>query len=76
MDFTPEEIIDLKEAFANYDKDKNGRIATSELKQLIQQDVSDETLANVIKQFDTNGDGELDFNEFVGLMKALRSIDE
>ncbi|KAF9905417.1 hypothetical protein BX616_001025, partial [Lobosporangium transversale] len=76
INFTPEELAKFKEAFTSYDKDKNGRIATDELKQLaasVGQEASDEELGFVIKAFDTNGDGELDFDEFLGLLATLRS---
>ncbi|ORZ05360.1 hypothetical protein BCR41DRAFT_361950 [Lobosporangium transversale] len=69
INFTPEELAKFKEAFTSYDK-------TRTLKQLaasVGQEASDEELGFVIKAFDTNGDGELDFDEFLGLLATLRS---
>ena len=44
----------------------------SELKDLVktQADMSDEVLEQLLRQADDNGDGEIEFEEFVRLMKT------
>ena len=62
----------LKAAFDTLDLDGSGKISVSELKDLVktQADMSDEVLEQLLRQADDNGDGEIEFEEFVRLMKT------
>ena len=62
----------LENAFNIIDKDKNGKISVKELKLLLKKDldtVETDFWTKIIKEADKNGDGELDFQEFVDIMK-------
>lgn len=59
----------LKTAFDMFDKDGSGKIDKTEIIQLLQGDdiqdlVAKEQIIKYIDAVDTNGDGELDFEEF------------
>jgi calcium-dependent protein kinase len=60
----------LKSAFEAFDLDHNGRITLDELKQVIGSDdsVEDDFWTKLLNDADDNGDGEIDFEEFKGLM--------
>jgi len=52
-----------------FDKDGSGKISVDELKLILQGEdmtnmVTPETLNGYLKEVDSNGDGELDFEEF------------
>ncbi|KAG0304645.1 hypothetical protein BGZ98_005244 [Dissophora globulifera] len=72
---TRDELPDLEKVFAKYDTDKDGTVNTSELLKMckdLEQPATEDEVNFVIEQFDTDGDGKLDYNEFVGLMEILR----
>jgi calcium-dependent protein kinase len=56
----------LKRAFEVFDKDGNGTISANELKRLLAGgNVCEDTIWNeIIKNVDSNGDGEIDYREF------------
>merc|ERR1740130_1373114 len=61
-------------AFRFFDRDGNGKISRSEISQVLNDgDVSEfmdaQVIADVMKEFDTNGDGEIDFDEFMAMMR-------
>lgn len=65
-------------AFRFFDRDGNGKISRSEIAQVLNDgEVSQFMDANVIaefmKEFDTNGDGEIDFAEFMDMMRSTAS---
>lgn len=65
------------ETFTQYDVDGSGAISPDELRRLLQasgEDMDDAELATVIKQADTDHDGEIDFDEFIGLMRARKRL--
>ncbi|KAK2166448.1 hypothetical protein LSH36_39g12005 [Paralvinella palmiformis] len=55
-------------------KDANGRISSSELHDVLRrlgdQDVSDEQIDDLIREIDLDGDGLVDYEEFVKVMVA------
>jgi calcium-dependent protein kinase len=63
----------LTAAFKLFDKDGNGTISPSELKEVFgaTAQVSDEAIESILKQADENGDGEIEFAEFCNLMSQV-----
>jgi Ca2+-binding EF-hand superfamily protein len=66
-EFTEQEILEFKDAFAIFDIDGNGSIETHELKAVISElggeEPTDEEIQEMIVMVDANGDGEIDFDE-------------
>ena len=59
----------LLEAFCMYDKDNNGHITKEELIQALKAEKSQEKeIEQYIKAVDKNGDGQIDYKEFLTLM--------
>ena len=62
----------FKRAFEIFDKDKSGKISAQELDKLILElsnnDPTDEELQQLMKEFDSDGDGNVEFQEFVRVM--------
>jgi len=79
QDIDDEQIADLKEAFAMFDIDGNGTIELAELQQVMHklgQSPTKAELQEMIQSVDDNGDGEIDFDEFLILMKSrIGSVD-
>ena len=51
------------------DKDGSGKITKDEIKKALQLDnVGEEVLDELIKKYDLNGDGVIDYNEFLNMM--------
>eukprot|EP00742_Colponemidia_sp_Colp-10_P000181 GILJ01000202.1.p1 GENE.GILJ01000202.1~~GILJ01000202.1.p1 ORF type:complete len:469 (+),score=93.72 GILJ01000202.1:43-1449(+) len=62
----------LWSAFRVFDKDGSGRITAQELREVLSRgnDVVDQRVAEeIIREVDTNGDGEIDFDEFITMMR-------
>ncbi|ORX46319.1 calmodulin [Hesseltinella vesiculosa] len=67
----PAQISELREAFDLFDRDKNGFIDTKELgavMQSLQMNPSDAELRDMINEADADGNGTMDFSEFLSLM--------
>ena len=59
----------LFEAFCMYDKDNNGHITKEELLEALQAEKSQEKeIEKYIKDVDKNGDGKIDYKEFLSLI--------
>ena len=72
---SPAETLSAKEAFTLYDKNGDGFITTMELRTAMNalgQKPSPSEIADIIKEFDTDGNGTIDFNEFLQLTCWLR----
>ncbi|MCW2947150.1 MAG: EF-hand domain protein [Actinoallomurus sp.] len=57
--------------FEIVDMNKDGHISASELKLLMNalgEEITDETAVEVVRQMDTNGDGEISLEEFATYM--------
>ena len=70
--FTDEQVAEFKQAFALFDQDGNGYVTTDELGTVFStlgQDLSEEELTEMINTVDADGDGTVDFEEFVELME-------
>ena len=63
----------LQTAFKMFDKDGGGSISTDEIKQVLSfgQNLDEKVIAEIIKQVDANGDGEISFEEFAEMMKSV-----
>ncbi|KAF9965853.1 hypothetical protein BGZ70_003964 [Mortierella alpina] len=75
--FTPDEFTNLQKLFESHDANKNGRINAKELRQLIidtHQDAPSDEIEKAIATFDTDGDGELNFDEFMSIMTHLKAL--
>jgi calmodulin len=67
LKLTPNQIDRLRKAFDVMDTNKDGFVTKDELKTLLKEldeEVTDETVENIIAVADTNGDEKIDFEEF------------
>ncbi|XP_053388872.1 uncharacterized protein LOC123524074 [Mercenaria mercenaria] len=65
------EVQEFKEAFALFDKDASGTISTEELGTVMRslgQNPTDTELRDMINEVDIDGNGEIDFGEFLEMM--------
>eukprot|EP01035_Chromulina_nebulosa_P018704 gene18704-24463_t len=68
---TPEEIAEFREIFNLVDKDGGGTINKTELAELMDTlgiDASTEDIDQMISEIDADGNGDIDFEEFVAVM--------
>ena len=74
-----DKIKEFKEAFNIFDKDKDGYITTKELGDIMKnlgQTPSEAELQDMINEVDIDGNGTIDFKEFLGLMaRKMRESD-
>jgi len=70
----------LKEAFALFDRDRDGEIDTEELGKVMRThgfNPTEEDLKDMIRNVDTNSNGAIDFNEFIEMMvKRGNNVEE
>merc|ERR1712164_62009 len=69
---TEEELI---EAFKVFDRDGNGFISAAELRHLMTnlgEKLTDEEVDEMIREADVDGDGQINYEEFVKMMMAKR----
>lgn len=62
-----------------FDKDKSGKIEKDEIVGLLSGDdmsniVPKDAIEDAIKEIDQDGDGEIDFEEFIQMMKKAHEI--
>uniref|UniRef100_A0A8C4ST56 EF-hand domain-containing protein n=1 Tax=Erpetoichthys calabaricus TaxID=27687 RepID=A0A8C4ST56_ERPCA len=76
---TPEQIAEFKEAFFMFDKDGDGTITAQELGTVMRslgQTPSDQELQDLINSADVDGNGLIDFSEFLTMMaKKMKDAD-
>ena len=64
-------------AFSMFDIDKNGTIDSSELPAVLdylKEDIPESDMDTLVSQADLDGDGNIDYSEFVELMKAYKRL--
>ncbi len=63
----------LLQAFRMFDKDGSGTISADEIKEVLGYNTSlnQKVIEDIMKEVDENGDGEIQFEEFVNMMKKL-----
>ena len=64
-----------------FDKDGSGKIDNEEVIELLSGEdlsnfVSKEAVGEALKEIDENGDGEIDFEEFIAMMKKATEKDD
>ncbi|XP_063364482.1 calmodulin-A-like isoform X2 [Cydia amplana] len=76
---TEEQVAEFKEAFMLFDKDEDGTITMAELGVVMRslgQRPSETELRDMVKEVDQDGNGTIEFNEFLQMMsKKMRGAD-
>ena len=61
----------LKEAFKLFDADGSGKISRAEIEKVLHMDKHSKEIDSIMAKHDTNKDGEIDFQEFLAMMKEI-----
>merc|ERR1712025_351329 len=76
---TEEQIAEFKEAFTLFDRDGDGTITTKELGTVMRslgQNPTDTDLQDMVNEVDTDGNGTIDFTEFITMMaRKMKEVD-
>ena len=66
----------LKAAFNLFDKDGGGTISSDEIKEVLcsGQKIDDKVWEEIINEVDGDGNGEIDYDEFVTMMQKLLTV--
>ncbi|XP_041375662.1 calmodulin-beta-like isoform X2 [Gigantopelta aegis] len=74
-----DEEEELRQAFRVFDKTGCGYITSSDLRAVLQcmgEDLSEDEIDEMINEVDIDGDGRIDFDEFIACMKEDQKDDE
>lgn len=69
----------LTEAFSLFDKNKDGLISADELGKVLKslgQSANKDQLKDMIREFDKNGDGYIDYEEFIVMMSLKTQFED
>merc|ERR1712139_201111 len=72
---TEDQVAEIKEAFDLFDTDVSGSIDTNELKvamKALGMDAKSEEIRKLINDIDSDGDGTIDFDEFLAMITARK----
>mgnify|MGYP006099656399 CR=1 FL=1 len=75
---SPSELSEFREIFDLVDKDKGGSISSTELTELMSTlgiNASQEEIRAMVAEIDTDGNGDIDFDEFVAVMSRKVNAD-
>jgi calmodulin len=64
---------EIRAQFRNLDKDGNGNISATEIREVLTKlgdKLTDEEIDEMIRDVDTDGDGEINFEEFLAHMRS------
>ncbi|XP_052097729.1 calmodulin-A-like [Mytilus californianus] len=70
-DLTPEEVAEFRETFKFFDKDGDGTISVNEIRTVMRsigQNPTEADVEAILTRYDGDGNGKLDFNEFLGMI--------
>lgn len=79
IDVPKEELDSYRAAFDLFDIDKQGTISVKEVCKIMKNfgnPMPEEHVRALFNKIDTSGDGEIEFDEFVSLMKEMEMEDE
>nr|CAG4714688.1 unnamed protein product [Naegleria fowleri] len=71
---TEEQLKDFRETFKYFDKDKDGKLSKADFKACVcslGEDIDDKEVDKVFASVDSDRDGFIEFNEFLGYMRRL-----
>ena len=68
----------LRSAFAYFDQDNSGKISQDELRACLASDdftLNEEQIGQLLEGVDTDGDGQIDYQEFITMMRNSLGIE-
>lgn len=76
---SPEQLTDIRESFNLFDRDGDGHITANEFATILRswgQNPTEEEVNEIISQVDLDGNGTIEFDEFVQMMcNSIRRFD-
>lgn len=75
----PSEIVEIRDLFVKIDKDGNGSITIDEMRKGLKEHLgrarNEEELISIMENADVDGDGEIDYNEFIAATININQTD-
>jgi len=69
----------LRSAFSYFDQDNSGTISQDELRVCLASDdftLSDEQIQQLLEGVDTDGDGQINYEEFITMMRSTLGLSD